>query len=409
MRNYLFFTIALALSATTLAQSNSPYSRYGLGDFRQKGSVRGRMMGGTGIANQYKTDVNNVNPAALVAMDSSAVLFDVGFHVNRSTFSGEEKKQSVYSGNLDYVSLAIPMHKRWFFSAGVQPLSSVGYNINTQKAYNGKDPTSYYNVNYKGEGGMSLASMTNSFKLPWGLSLGAELGVLWGNHNETISETYAMDVSYTRRNTISYHRGFIANTGAQLAHSFDRIHLVLGLTYDIPTQITSEQELSITSSTSAIKDETIGRVKSQMPSGYGIGLSCSLDQKLTLSADYRLKKWSESAFGIEPQRLCDNNIFSMGGEFLPDYNSNQYLKRIAFRAGLHYETGSFKVLNSGVQSGYLSFGLGLPGRMNNTLISIGFELGTIGGFNNKHLSENYGQINIGLNLGEIWFMKAKFH
>lgn len=408
LRRVYLLIIAISLASYVGAQTNSPYSRYGMGNFQQKGSVRARTMGGAGIAMQNKTDVNNMNPSALVAMDSTAVIFDMGFHVNGSSFSNGSTRETVYSGNLDYVSLMIPMHTRWFFSASLQPLTSVGYNINTIAQYNGSDPASYYGVNYNGKGGVSLASVTNSFKLPWGISLGAELGFLWGNHDETITETYYnMDVSSSTRENTLYHRGFWASFGAQYKLSLDHSYFIIGATYDVPTSVSTSLESTIT--TRVIVDEqTGGPVSNSFPEGYGIGLSYSYNKKLTLSTDYKVKKWGSSSFGIDPQRLTDNQAFSLGAEWQPDYNSNKYLNRIAYRAGAHYETGSYKVAGDPVQSGYVSFGVGLPGRLNSTLVSVGLEFGSIGGFNNKHITETYGQLNVGLNLGEVWFVKPKF-
>jgi len=397
------------IAAMAIAQTSSPYSRYGIGNLQQKGSTRSRMMGGTGVANQNKTDVNNVNPSALVAMDSMAVLFDVGFHANASKFSSSEASETVYSGNLDYVSLMIPMRKYWFVSVSMQPLSSVGYDVYDTKEYNGSYGD-YYGVSYSGDGGMSLATVTNSLKLPWGISVGAETGFMWGNHDETITEYYSdMDVSYTSRQNISYYYGAWINTGMQIAQTFGKMQMILGATYDVPTTVRSYTETSYTSSVEIIDESTGITTKNSLPEGYGIGLSVTYDQKLTLSGDYRIKKWEDTGLGVDPQRLCNNNIYSLGAEYIPKSNSNKYIERISYRAGAHYESGSFEVYNTPVSSAYVSAGVGLPGRLNNTLISVGFEWGVSGGFDSRHITETYGRINVGLNLGEIWFMKPKFY
>lgn len=400
--------VALSLAALLGAQTNSPYSRYGLGDTQQKASARIHTMGGAGIASQNKSDVNLVNPASLVAMDSTAVIFDIGFHANASMFTSGDDVETVYSGNLDYVSLMIPMTKFWFASATLVPLSSVGYDINSVIPYNGK-PDTYYLANYDGSGGMSLATMANSFKLPWGISLGAELGIMWGNHNETITESYSgMDMGYTIRDQIIYHKGLWASFGGQYKLQLDKSHFIFGATYQPQTMLSSQKETSIVSSIEDIDEKTYGAFSDTLPTAFGFGLSYNIDNKLTIAADYSVKKWAGSEFGIDPQRLIDNQLFSLGGEYVPDFNSNKYLDRVAYRGGVHYETGGFTVAGKAVNSGYVSLGVGLPGRMNSTLISVGVEFGTIGGFSNKHLTETYGQLNVGLNLGEVWFVKPKF-
>lgn len=410
IKKYSFLLLFIAIATAVTAQTTSPYSRYGLGNFQQKGSVRTRTMGGAAVGTQTKADVNNINPAALVAMDSTAVLFDIGFHAISSSFTSNDETQTVYSGNLDYVSLMIPMTTKWFLSANIMPLTSVGYNIDTERAYNGSFPSVYYDVNYNGKGGVSLATITNSLKLPWGFSLGAELGILWGNHNEVITESYInMDVSQTIRNTITYHRGAWAVAGLQYDHQFNKTKIVLGATYDLPTNISSNTETSTYSPRGEIQSTT-GKVHSNtLPKGYGFGFSVAHNQKLTIAADYRQKQWGNSAIGLGSNRLTDNNIFSLGGEYIPAYNSNKYRRRVAYRGGIHHETGSFKISGKDVESSYISLGLGLPGRMNSTAINVGFEFGTIGGLNNANITETYGKLNIGLNLGEVWFVKQKFY
>ena len=404
--------ITTFLTGHLLAQTNSPYSRYGLGAFQSKGSVRTQTMGAAGTAIQTKNDINNINPAALVAMDSMTVLFDMGFHANFSNFSNSTTSESVYSGNLDYVSLMIPMHKRWFLAASIQPLTSVGYNINTTKSFSDIPPENRdfnYITNYMGKGGMSMATLTNSFKLPFGLSLGAEVGYIWGNQEETITDKYNLDITSTVQNTIAYHKGLWCTAGAQWAFKLKESKIVAGATYDIPTQVSTYSESSIYSSFASIEPlSTSSETTSTLPEGYGFGLSFA-NHQITLAADYKYKAWSGSKTGINSRYYCDNNIFGLGGEYIPNFNSNKYVNRIAYRAGLHYETGSFMIQDQSVASGSFSFGLGFPGRMNSTMISAAVKLGTIGGFSAKHISENFVQLNIGLNLGEIWFVKPKFY
>lgn len=410
IKHLLLGLLLMSIPHIAMTQSTSPYSRYGLGDFQAKGSTRTRIMGGAGVAMQNKSDVNNINPSSLVAMDSLAVLFDIGLHAVASNYSDGESSQMMYSGNLDYVALMVPMTRNWFFAANLQPLTSVGYNINTVTAYNGSYPETHYATNYAGNGGMSLATVTNSFKLPFGFSVGAEIGLLWGNQEETITESYVgLDVSTSVRNDIYYHTGFWATGGIQYTHTFDKLSFILGGVYNFPTTIVSYKEETTYTSLGKIQDESGRTTSTKLPMGYGAGLSVTYDKKLTISGDYKFNEWSGTGLGVDPNRLTDNHIFSLGGEYVPNFNSNKYIDRIAYRGGIHHETGYFTVLNESVSSGYVSLGLGLPGRTSSTIVNIGIEVGTMGGFNGKHLDENYGRINIGLNLGEIWFVKPKFY
>lgn len=408
---YILSTIAfIAIGHIAIAQNTSPYSRYGLGNLTQEGSVRSRTMGGTGIGMQDRTDVNNINPSALVAMDSTAVLFDLGFHANVSKFSQDGESDMSYSGNVDYITLLIPMKTYWFTSLNLQPVSSVGYDINTINSFSGAD-NAYYYVNYDGSGGGSQASIVNSVKLPWGIAIGAELGFLWGNHDETITENYPnMDMSQTVRRTVSYYNGMTFCAGIQYAHTFkNNTKLILGGIYKLGTKMTSDTETTVTSSAGFSDKDTEATVKSNLPKEYGAGFSLKFDNKMTVAADYKFSGWDDSEFGVDPSKYVDNHVFNGGFEYVPNYNSNKYRERVSYRFGLQYETGYFKISNKNVQSSAVTFGLGLPGRMRSTIINVGVEIGSIGGFSSVHITETYGQLNIGLNLGEIWFTKQKFY
>ena len=401
---------ALAFSTLATAQTNSPYSRYGLGRLQNKESVRSSIMGGTGVANRSNTDLNYVNPAALTAMDSTTVMFDVGFNARVSNFMEKDYKKTAFSGNIDYVTLMVPLQRFWFAAVSIHPISSVGYNVNSVKNYNGVSDNSYYITNYKGKGGMSMATLTNSFKLPLGISLGAEVGMMWGNHDEAITEIYNnMDVSYSTRRTVAYHSGWYLAGGLQIAHDFDKVGFVLGFTYEAPTNMKSYVEKTVTTDFDFIDNTTQSTLKSNMPQSFGGGLSINYNKQLIVSADYKQKQWENSKFGIDPNRFVNNNIYSFGMEYVPNYNSNKYFDRVAYRFGAHYESGSFEVADAPVQSGFLSAGFGFPARMGSTILNVGFEFGTIGGLNKKHITENYFQLNVGLNLGEVWFMKQKFY
>ncbi len=411
LKRNIAILLALSIGVLASAQINSPYSRYGLGKFQNKESVRSSIMGGTGVANRSRTDLNYVNPAALTAMDSTTVLFDVAFNARLSNFQEDDYNKKIFSGNIDYVSLMIPLMKFWFAGVSVQPISSVGYNINSVKTYNGdSDADKFYVTNYDGNGGMSMVTLTNSFKIPGGFSIGAEVGMMWGNHDETITESYDnMDINYSSRRTAAYHTGWWLSGGLQYEYNFDKVDLILGGTYEAPTRISSYEEKTIQTAIDYVDNTTSKTVESNMPQGFGAGVSVNYNKQLIVSADYKQKQWEDSEFGIDPKRFVDNNIYSLGLELVPNHNSNKYFDRIAYRLGAHYESGSFKVVNKAVQSGYISAGLGLPSRMSGTILNVGFEFGTTGGFSVKHITENYFQINVGLNLGEKWFTKPKFY
>ena len=68
--------IALGFCNTALAQENSPYSRYGLGDLTPNHNMFTRGMGGISAATNDNRSINFTNPASLSNL--ALTLFDLG-------------------------------------------------------------------------------------------------------------------------------------------------------------------------------------------------------------------------------------------------------------------------------------------------------------------------------------------
>src|SRR5690606_39865829 len=51
---------------------------------------------------------------------------------------------------------------------------------------------------------------------------------------------------------------------------------------------------------------------------------------------------------------------STGGEFTPDPLSDNYLKRITYRAGIHYENAPFLINNNQLRDFGINFGFSMP-------------------------------------------------
>jgi len=72
----------------TFAQNvtNSPYTRYGLGQLSDQTSAMSRGLGGSAYALRDKKFVNFANPASYSAVDSLTMKFDLGMSLQNSNF-----------------------------------------------------------------------------------------------------------------------------------------------------------------------------------------------------------------------------------------------------------------------------------------------------------------------------------
>ena len=82
----------LASSTVVCAQisTNSPYTRYGLGDMFDQSFTNNAAMGGVGYALRTPEHINAMNPASYTAVDSLSFIFDAGMSLKKFQLSGRE-------------------------------------------------------------------------------------------------------------------------------------------------------------------------------------------------------------------------------------------------------------------------------------------------------------------------------
>ena len=118
--------------------TSSPYSYFGLGKDRFRGTQDQRAMGGLAIEGD-STALNLVNPASYSHLRLTA--FAVGGTTNFTTLKNESDSEKAKRTTIDYLAVGIPMGK-FGAAIGLMPYSSVGYKFqNTETDINGIENT----------------------------------------------------------------------------------------------------------------------------------------------------------------------------------------------------------------------------------------------------------------------------
>ena len=102
--------VATAFSAAAFAQNtldNSPYSRFGLGDFIGNETVQTAAQGGTSTAWSATNSLNSTNPAALGSLNLTE--YSLGLYGKYTRPSTATAFTETYGGNINHLSLAIPI------------------------------------------------------------------------------------------------------------------------------------------------------------------------------------------------------------------------------------------------------------------------------------------------------------
>jgi hypothetical protein len=418
----IIVSICLLFSLAIFAQesTSSPYSFYGIGDIKFKGSVENRSMGSISVL-QDSIHINIQNPTQLACLKLTGLALGGTYANTKSKTETQEAKARRTS--LDYMIVGIPVGKVGI-GFGLIPYSSVGYKIG-RTAYvtnNNNDTIRSIISRYNGIGGVNKVFLGFGYRLTKNINIGGDLQYNFGTI-ETKSLQYQTDLQYgSRENNVSDLRGVNFDLGityqtkvnskysffSSLAYTPEAV-LTSGNTRNIEiVQLLSTSAVSVIERQNISVEDTKIKLPSKLSFGSGFG---------------QVKKWlvgGEITFiqnSVMSNRFTDINgatfensvRYSLGGFFIPNYNSySSYYKRMVYRGGVRYENTGLVIQNKSITDFAANIGLGMPlgGTFSN--INIGLEIGKRGTKYYNLVEENYINISVGLSLSDKWFVKRKF-
>ena len=418
----IIVSICLLFSLAIFAQesTSSPYSFYGIGDIKFKGSVENRSMGSISVLPD-SIHINIQNPAQLACLKLTGLALGGTYANTKSKTETQEAKARRTS--LDYMIVGIPVGKVGI-GFGLIPYSSVGYKIG-RTAYvtnNNNDTIRSIISRYNGIGGVNKVFLGFGYRLTKNINIGGDLQYNFGTI-ETNSLQYQTDLQYgSRENNVSDLRGVNFDLGityqtkvnskysffSSLAYTPEAV-LTSGNTRNIEiVQLLSTSAVSVIERQNISVEDTKIKLPSKLSFGSGFG---------------QVKKWlvgGEITFiqnSVMSNRFTDINgatfensvRYSLGGFFIPNYNSySSYYKRIVYRGGVRYENTGLVIQDKSITDFAANIGLGMPLGGTFTNINIGLEIGRRGTKYYNLVEENYINLSVGLSLSDKWFVKRKF-
>lgn len=418
----IIVSICLLFSLAIFAQesTSSPYSIYGIGDIKFKGSVENRSMGSISVLPD-SIHINIQNPAQLACLKLTGLALG-GTYVNTKSKT-ETQEAKARRTSLDYMIVGIPVGKVGI-GFGLIPYSSVGYKIGrTANVTNNNNETIRSIISrYNGIGGVNKVFLGFGYRLTKNINIGGDLQYNFGTI-ETNSLQYQTDLQYgSRENNVSDLRGVNFDLGITYQRKVNsKYSFFSSLAYTPEAVLTSGNTRNIEIvqllSTSAVivierQNISVEDTKIKLPSKLSFG-----------SGFGQLKKWlvgGEITFiqnSVMSNRFTDINRatfensvrYSLGGFFIPNYNSySSYYKRIVYRGGVRYENTGLVIQDKSITDFAANIGLGMPLGGTFTNINIGLEIGKRGTKYYNLVEENYINLSVGLSLSDKWFVKRKF-
>jgi len=415
--------ISVLIGSQSLAQENSPYSRYGYGDLNPTQNVVNRAMGGLSLAYWDVQSINFTNPASYANLKLTT--FDVGLEYISRTLRSNDQEQGKYNSAYlipTYVNLGFNLSrkKKWGMNLGLKPVSRINYEVNSRTRLVGIDSVGY---RYAGSGGsyQLFLGMAYGGKR---LSVGFNAGYMFGNKEYTTKLLFLNDsVQYLKANYADStdFGGLFAKIGIQYTAVLSgNMNLRLGGTFGLQNNMNAFR--NVTRQTFDFTDrgiqplDSIYRVEGEKgkivsPGNYGFSVMLEKIDNWMFGGEFNYTDWNSYTYFGQSDAVKSNWTARIGGQLIPNINSKSYWSRVAYRAGANFGP-DFVDLGYQLNTWSLTFGTGLPVRRNvftnqYTTINTSFEIGRRGNKKDQ-VRENTFRVAVGFNLSDIWFNKREY-
>lgn len=408
---YIVLSVIFSFSTIWAADTASPFSRYGYGEFQNPVSGALLSMGGLGYGMRTNRVINPSNPASYTSIDSLTFMMDFGVSGVIDGCLTDAGRNTQFAGNIDYVSFQVPLADWAAISFGLNPLTVVGYKYlftDTQDSYAYETPLEV-KQSFSGDGGVTQVYLGLSFDIFDRLAVGVNGKHVFGKivHNRSVEfPNSALFNSTTYSNSI-YVSAWECDFGIQYHQPIGKDdQLVIGGTYTMKLPMNNTTEIT---STTNVVDVDKSKYEFDYPQTVGAGLSYLWNNRLLIGADVTWMELSKVKYYSKENVFSDRFVYALGVEYLHNPESKKYVELMRFRLGANYSNSYAKVNGQDYNKWAITCGIGFPLPNTKTTLNLHFEYGQQGSLKNIGLVEQYGKIGIGVSLNERWFVKRKFN
>ena len=402
------------------ADISSPYSRFGLGTM-SKNKSNTIIQGMAGISNALdgKYLLNNANPASYAEMDSLTFLLDAGFYMRYETYKTEYESEKGSDASFDYFDLGFGITKWWKMGLGASPMSNREYS----SIADFNDFQYPYKINYEGNGGLNKLYWANGFKVYKDLSLGFKMNYLFGNITDETILYFPNDAYiHNERRTINLKiSSFVFDFGLIYKYNFKNGYkATLGLTYSMQNDMNAHQNTFIRTMFNGYNDNTASardtilykyneKTSIKYPKGFGGGITLQKNDRWLVGIDFNWDNWEAFRINHVSDSLQNSWSIAIGGCYTPQSTSvSSYLRKMTYRAGLHYEQTYFNFYGQSINQYSMTLGVGLPIPKAMTSVNFAVEIGRMGTTKYNLIEESYINLSLGVSIRDRWFVKRRY-
>ncbi|HTN45445.1 MAG TPA: hypothetical protein VL098_03800 [Flavipsychrobacter sp.] len=419
-RRYLLCFLFLFAGYSSFAQKsnreNSPYTRFGIGEFRNGANVSLRGMASISSAYSSEYAVNTDNPASYANLRLTT--YEAGVEGSKRTIYSGGNSYPTGTVTLSYLTIGIPVGKHFGMALGLRPYTRTYYNSSDSVNMPGLGPSIR---GYNGDGSSNFAFLGFAGKVK-GFSAGINFGYLFGNmsHASTLVKQYDTVNSFnsvfsknTRIGGLYYKGGLMYETALN-----KKFGLRLGATFSTSQSINAKLDeyqyiynpyySAGTQRDTAIKTEG-AKGNIVLPSTYSFGAQLFSKDNWAVGLDFTTANWKEYRNFGSTDSVADRTYrVAVGGEFTPNPTSlYKYLNRVTYRLGLYYGKDYIELRNTQLDYYAVTLGASLPFKRTPDRFHFGMEIGKRGTQSNGLIRENFFKFMVGMSLNDRWFVKSK--
>ena len=412
----ILISACLLLSLVSFAQEGtaSPYSFYGIGDVRFRGTLENRSMGEIAIE-QDSIHMNLQNPASFAHLKLTT--FTLGGTYATTKLKTDTESSNARRSTLDYLGIGLPLGK-FGVGFGLIPYSSVGYKISSVS-----EDLAQNNRRFNGSGGLNKAFFGIGFKIAPNFSIGADVNYNFGKI-ETNNFEYITDISIGTRELNSVDlSGVNFNLGMMYQTKINKkVSFFSSLNYSLESTLKAENTRNIAtalygSNFDLVIVDVLGDVKTEknlkIPSKYNAQAGFGEARKWLVGVGYTFQEagsLNNNYNSLDNVTYEKHSKYSIGGYYIPNYNSfSNYAKRITYRGGFRFENTGLVIHSEPIEDMALTLGVGLPLTGTFSNVNVGLEFGKRGTTAAKLVEENYANVSVSFSLNDRWFEKRKFN
>ena len=410
---YVVVVFILIFQGYGFSQTNSSYSRIGIGDLQYSYSAPELGFDQIGASISSTSFIGLTNPATWYRLNMTR--FQVGLAYSGLYLSDNSVKDFYGKAQFGGFTLAFPVSEEHGVSVamGLVPYSALNYKV-SEDNLNSSSSIDEYSILYQGGGGLSRVFIGSSYKLPMDFIFGASFNYYFGNltYSSTAQFTSSNDVTTQYKTTyqptgLGGDFGLLTPNLANIFKSKSITDLKAAVAFNYIAPLSTDTMLV---SYSSIRTDTIAMstVKMKIPLRISAGLSIMFSDKYLLSFDFASQAWSNYSFdNVKQGDLRNSLVLSTGFEFRPkrELGASNWEQTI-WRAGLSYQQTQYMVYGIGINQFSISGGFSYPLSYANT-VDFGVEYGIRGKTESNLIQEKFIKMNVGLSIGELWFLRSE--